>query len=120
MKHLKTFNEKMLTSFDQDINIRVDIEATRHATDRFFRHGLEDKIDEGDIIEMVEDSIEELTIALMQNKLNVGEKFVIRDDELDLSFAAVINAGRNEFKLTVITVRKGSFRTWDDQYVLTL
>ena len=59
----------MLTYLDQDVNIRIDLEASRHATDRFFRHGFEEKIEEGDIIDIVERSIEELTIAMMQNKV---------------------------------------------------
>ncbi len=121
MKYLKNFNEKMLTYLDQDVNIRIDLEASRHATDRFFRHGFEEKIEEGDIIDIVERSIEELTIAMMQNKLNIDEPFIIKDAYSDLHLVAVIQSGSNEFKMKIITLmRKEGFKGRDNQFFIEI
>lgn len=122
MKHLKTFQEKVLSYIDKDVNIRFDIEASKHATDRFFRHGIgENKIEEGDILDVAERSIEELTIALMQDRLNVREPFVLKDKHSDLHIVAKILPGRNEFTLKIITVMvKEGFTTRRDQFFLEI
>ena len=85
MKHIKPFKifEKNISYIKKNVNIRVDVEASRHAMDRFYRHDPMNKIEEGDIIDVIDRSIEELTIALMQNRLNIEEKFILKDKDLE-------------------------------------
>lgn len=106
MKHIKTFKifEKNLSYIKKNVNIRVDVEASRHAMERFYRHDPMNKIEEGDIIDVIERSIEELTIALMQNRLNIEEKFILKDKNSDLHIVANLYAGDNEFTMVIITV----------------
>ena len=122
MKYLKTFNEKSLSWISKDVNIRIDIDASRHAMDRFFRHGIgEEKITESEIIEVVERSVEELTIALMQNRLNVNEPFVLKDRDSNLNIVAVLLTGTDEFTMKIITVmKKDNFQTYNNQYFLEI
>lgn len=112
---------KFLSDVKDDVEIRIDLEAAPHAMDRTWRHGLEDRIDEGDIIDLVERSIEELTIALMQDRLNVYERFTLRDKNSFLNVVAQLEPEDNNFKLLIITVMvKEKFITPRDQFVLEL
>lgn len=121
IKKFDQFFEKSITWISKDINIRIDVEASKHAMDRFFRHGLDEKITEGEIIDIIEKSVEELTIALMSNRLNVREVFHIKDTENDLNIVAKILPGKDEFKMTIITVMRGkNFVPKDDEFVLEI
>ena len=120
--HAKKFRKNKSISYIQEpVEIRLDIEAVPHAMDRQYRHGVDQKIEDADVIELVERSIEELTIALMQDRLNVGERFTIKDKETGLNVIAVIEPEVNNFKLIVITIMvKDDFKTPSDQFVLTI
>ena len=83
----------------------------------FFAQG----IHEDEVIDLVERSIEELTIALMQDRLNVEERFVLKDKNSDLNVVCLIQAGKISFNLIIITVMKNSdFRVQSDQFVLEI
>jgi hypothetical protein len=150
MKNLKTFEAyikntrigrlpsrppKEIAYLKEPVEIRIDIEKVEHADDRQFRHGLEGKITDDDIIDTVELAIEELTIALMQDKFDIyqneddyptkgvkeGEpnRFVIKNKTNNLNLVCSLKPGDNEFTLTVITVMtKPDFRTYHGQYVI--
>ena len=153
MKHLQTFEgynirnpyiDKRVQSsrapqeiayLKEPVEIRIDVEKVNHAGDRQFRHGLDEKITNDDIVETVELAIEELTIALMQDRFNIyqdednyptkgvraGEpnRFVIKNKTNDLNVVCQLTPGDNEFKLTVITVmKKADFRAYQGQYVI--
>ena len=120
----------------EPVEIRIDIEKIRHADERQYRHGgFEEKITDDDIIETVELAIEELTIALMQDKFNItqlkdnyptkgikaGEpnRFVIKNKTNNLNVVCELKPGKNEFTLTVITVMKiEEFSEYPGQYVI--
>jgi hypothetical protein len=119
----------------EPVEIRIDIEKVVHASDRQFRHGVDDKITDDDIIDTVELAIEELTIALMQDRFNItqleddyptrgvkeGEpnRFVIRNKSNNLNLVCQLKPGLNEFVLTVITVMtKPDFKAYSGQFVI--
>jgi len=119
----------------QPVEIRIEIEKPPHATDRQWRHGVDARITDDDIVETVEKAIEELTIALMQDQFDIYQaeddyptrgvkagdpnRFVIKNKENNLNAVCILQPGEYEFKLTVITVMtKEEFRTNPGQYVL--
>lgn len=119
----------------QPVEIRIEIEKPRHASDRQWRHGADSVITDDSIVEVVEKAIEQLTIALMQDQFDIyqheddyptrgvkaGEpnRFVIRDRSTGLNLVCILKPGENEFTLTVITVMvSDGFRTYPGQYVL--
>jgi hypothetical protein len=153
MNHLRTFERftrgyidrkamsfkapKSIGYLKEPVEIRIDIEKIQHATDRQFRHGgmKDEVISDNDIIETIELAIEEITIALMQNKFDIyqneddyptkgvkaGEpnRFVIKNKTNNINVVCQLEPGDNEFKLTVITVmRKPDFKTYHGQYVV--
>jgi hypothetical protein len=155
MKHLKTFelykggyidrramsNRKpeFLTYIKEPVEIRIDVEAVSHALDRQYRHGvtsdLKAGIDKDEIIETIELAVEEITIALMQDRFNINQeeddyptrgvkegepnRFVIKNKKTDLNIVCQLESGDNEFTLTVITVmKKEDFKHYRGQFVV--
>ena len=157
MKHLKSFKEangyispklmdrrppQFIGDIKQPVEIRIDVEAIGHALSRQFRHGVTDtsgKIEAGitkdEILDTIEASVEELTIALMQDRFDIyqdeddyptrgvraGEpnRFVIRKKSNNLNIVCQLEPGDNEFTLTVITVmKKEDFKEYRGQFVL--
>lgn len=155
MKHLKTFElykggyidrramssrkPEFLTYIKEPVEIRIDVEAVSHALDRQYRHGLTSDlkagIDKDEIIETIEMAVEEITIALMQDRFNINQeeddyptrgvkagepnRFVIKNKETNLNIVCQLEAGGNEFTLTVITVmKKENFKSYSGQFVV--
>lgn len=152
MKNLKTFEAYIRNAYidrravsnrapqeiahlKEPVEIRIDVEKITHAGDRQWRHGLDEKITNEDIIDTIELAIEELTIALMQDRFNITQleddyptkgvragqpnRFVIKNKTNDLNVVCQLTPGDNEFKLTVITVmKKPDFRSYSGQYVI--
>lgn len=154
MKHLKSFKEsqgyispklmdrrppQFIGDIKQPVEIRIDVEAIGHALSRQFRHGVTDTLEAGiskdEILDTIESSVEELTIALMQDRFDIyqdeddyptrgiraGEpnRFVIRNKKNNLNIVCQLEAGDNEFTLTVITVmKKEDFKAYRGQFVL--
>ena len=110
------------------VEIRIDLEKLQHASIQQYRHGfnrLSGKIEDYEIIDLVERAIEEITIALMQDRYDISDeygnpnRFIIRDKETNLNLVCELRPGENEFKLTVITVmRVEHFRTAVGQWVV--
>lgn len=133
MDHIKTFEafdaswvkryrkNKNIGDVKDNVEIRIDLEAVPHVLDRQYRHGIEEKITEEEISDLVEKSIEELTIALMQDRLNIGERFVLKDKDTNLNCVCLLEPEKDNFKLIIITVmRKENFNTSPGQYVLSI
>ena len=141
MKHIKLFeafgrpyiDRKAMASrkpveigyIKQPVEIRIEIEKHAHTMDRQWRHGLDEKITDDEIIESVELAVEQITIDLMHDEFDVydqkGElnRFIIRNTENNLNIVCVLEPGEWEFKLIVITVmKKVDFKTNPGQYVV--
>jgi len=107
------------------VEIRIEIEKPAHTMDRQWRHGLDEKITDDEIIETVELAIEQITIDLMHDEFNVYDergqltRFVIRNTENHLNIVCVLEPGDWEFTLTIVTVmKKEGFTTNPGQYVV--
>lgn len=110
------------------VEIRIDLEKIEHAAIQQYRHGFNKetgKIEDDDIRGLVEDAIEEITIALMQDQFDIMDeygkpnRFVIRDKKTKLNVVCELRPGANEFTLTVITVMTvDDFRTSKTQWVV--
>lgn len=141
MKHIKLFeafgrpyiDRKAMASrkpveigyIKQPVEIRIEIEKHAHTMDRQWRHGLDEKITDDDIIEAVELAVEQITIDLMHDEFDIydqkGElnRFIIRNTDNNLNIVCVLEPGEWEFKLIVITVmKKEDFKTNPGQYVV--
>lgn len=119
----------------QPVEIRIEIEKPPHAADRQWRHGVDEKITDDEIIETVEKAIEQITIDLMQDEFDIYQnednyptkgvkagdfnRFVIKNKENELNIVCILKPGDWEFTLTVITVmKKDDFRTNPGQHII--
>ena len=119
----------------QPVEIRIDIEKIVHAGERQFRHGLDQKISNDDIIETIEKAIEQITIDLMHDEFDIYQqeddyptkgikaggpnRFVIKNKANNLNVVCQLTPGDFEFTLTVITVMiKPDFKAYPGQYVV--
>ena len=130
---------EFLTYIKEPVEIRIDVEAVSHALDRQYRHGvtsdLKAGIDKDEIIETIEMAVEEITIALMQDRFNINQeeddyptrgvkagepnRFVIKNTQNNLNIVCQLESGDNEFTLTVITVmKKENFKSYRGQFVV--
>jgi hypothetical protein len=134
---------QFLTHISEPVEIRFDVEAVTHAIERQFRHGvgssetgkIEPLITKDEVIETIEAAVEQITIALMQDKFNIyqeeddyptrgikaGEpnRFVIKNRKTNLNIVCQLEPGDYEFKLTVITVmKKEDFKTYRGQFLV--
>ena len=163
MKHLKKYkifeignyyidkraSDRKKTEFIGDVKepveIRIDVEAIGHALGRQFRHGvsandsgkIEANITKDEILDAVEASVEQLTIALMQGDFEINQKeddyptrgvregepnrFVIRNKKTNLNLVCSLKSGDWEFTLTVVTVmKKPDFKEYKGQFVIEI
>jgi len=110
------------------VEIRIDLEKVEHTSIQQYRHGFTKatgKIEDDDIRGLVEEAIEEITIALMQDQFDIMDesgkpnRFVIRDKDTKLNVVCELKPGENEFTLTVITVmRVEDFKTYQGQWIV--
>lgn len=117
-----------LGNLQKEVEIRIDLEKIKHASIQQYRHGFNKssgKIEDSEIKELVEAAIEEITIALMQDRYDIKDeygkpnRFIIRDKETKLNLVCELRPGENEFTLTIITVmRVDNFRTAKGQWVV--
>jgi hypothetical protein len=147
MKHIKSFNEARgekqdtfhMTNVKKPVEIRINVEAISHALDRMWRHGGKETsnqltghktytpdITASEVKSCIERSIEELTIALMQDRYSIYyegkfDRFCIWDKETDLHIVCELNPGTMNFDLIVFTVMKDpNFRKFNGQFVIEL
>jgi hypothetical protein len=134
---------QFISHISEPVEIRFDVEAVSHALERQYRHGfavgetgkIGASITNDEVIEAIEKAVEQITIALMQDKFNIyqdvddfptrgvkaGEpnRFVIHNKENNLNIVCQLEPGDYEFTLTVITVmKKEDFRTYRGQFVV--
>lgn len=140
MKWIKKFeyydDPIFLTQVKKPVEIRINIEAIEHAIERMGRHGYTKKVDSGytkslpnitkeDIKETIEKGIEELTIALMQDRFSIYDnndnfdRFVFRNDDNYLNIVCELEPGDQSFSLVVITVMKDyNFKIGKNQFTI--
>lgn len=138
MKNLRKFEDHYhLTTIRKPVEIRINIEAIEHALDRMWRHGGVDTtnkftgikssrplITSEEIKSVIERSIEELAISLMQDRFSIYyqgkyDRFVIEDQETDLHIVCELHPGDWSFDLVVFTVMKDTnFKKFNGQYVI--
>lgn len=164
MKHLKTFRvfesglirnpyidpkfrdkkgPEFIGDIAEPVEIRIDVEAIGHVLTRQYRHGvvssetgkIEAGITKEEILDTIEKSVEQITIALMQDRFDIyqseddyptrgvkaGEpnRFIIRNKKTNLNIVCQLEPGDWEFTLTIITVmKKEDFRVYKGQMVI--
>ena len=120
MKSLKDFlNESRIGKISKTIKIDIRLEKTVHADERQSRHGTSvDKfISDDEIIETVRAGSERIIKDVLNDKISIGNKFVVRDANTDLNIVCKLEQGKtiDELVVVIITViRTGKFFNQSD------
>lgn len=115
MKSLKEFlNESRIGKISKTIKIDIRLEKTVHADERQSRHGTSvDKfISDDEIIETVRAGSERIIKDVLNDKISIGNKFVVRDANTDLNIVCKLEQGKTSDELVVViitVIRTGKF-----------
>jgi hypothetical protein len=120
MKSLKEFlNESRIGKISKTIKIDIRLEKTVHADERQSRHGTSvDKfISDDEIIETVRAGSERIIKDVLNDKISIGNKFVVRDANTDLNIVCKLEQGKTSDELVVViitVIRTGKFFNQSD------
>lgn len=121
MKDLMTYlNEAVAGSIKKKIEFDIVISKSAHAEERQSRHGTDERnfISDEEIRETIYQATDRIIEDLVNNHLDVDDRFVVRDANTGVNIVCSIHAGSNgRHRLDVITViRTTEFRnphgTW--------
>ena len=120
MKSLKDFlNESRIGKISKTVKIDIRLEKTVHADERQSRHGTSvDKfISDDEIIETVRAGSERIIKDVLNDKISIGNKFVVRDANTDLNIVCKLEQGKTSDELVVViitVIRTGKFFNQSD------
>ena len=115
MKSLKDFlNESRIGKISKTIKIDIRLEKTVHADERQSRHGtsIDKFISDDEIIETVRAGSERIIKDVLNDKISIGNKFVVRDANTDLNIVCKLEQGKTSDELVVViitVIRTGKF-----------
>ena len=107
-------NESRIGKISKTIKIDIRLEKTVHADERQSRHGTSvDKfISDDEIIETVRAGSERIIKDVLNDKISIGNKFVVRDANTDLNIVCKLEQGKTNDELVVViitVIRTGKF-----------
>ena len=107
---IEYIEESRIGKISKTIKIDIRLEKTAHAGERQSRHGsTEDKfISDDEIIETVRAASERILKDILNDKIDIGQKFVVRDANTDLNIVCKLEQGgsRDELVVVIVTVIK--------------
>lgn len=112
--HDYILHESRIGKISKTVKIDIRLEKTNHAVERQSRHGTsEDKfISDDELIETVRAGSERIITDILNDKIDIGDKFVVRDANTDLNIVCKLMQGntREELVVVIVTViRTGKF-----------
>ena len=115
----KLLLEKSIGKVSRKINVTIELDKTRHAGERQFRHDTE--IQDKEILAVAQRSIEPLTRELLGDDIRVGDVILIRDSRTKLNLVGKLKEKGDTLELVIITVmRKAGFKPKSGTKVLDI
>ena len=109
MIKLKKLVEKTIGKVSQKINVVIQLDKTKHASDRQSRH--EKEITDTEIKYTEEMAIKKIVHMLMMDEIDINDKILIQDTKSDLNLVGAIKRQGDMLDLVIITVmREKNFR----------
>lgn len=95
--------EDIIGKVSQKINVVLQLDKTKHAGERQYRH--DDRyISDAEIKLAAEKAIPMLSRYLLFNRLDIGDNILIYDKRSDLNLIGKLQAGKGVLELIIITV----------------
>lgn len=108
MINLKKFllKESRIGKLQKNIKIDIQLEKTKHANERQSRHGttVDKYISDDEIKETVRAASTKMIQDILNDNLNIDDKFIVRDTNTNLNIVCKLLEGSNEDELLVIVI----------------
>lgn len=102
---LKKLVEYTIAKLSRNINVKIDIDKTKHASERQFRH--ENPISDEEIINIVNLALPEIANELMLDRLDMHSYVLIKRKDTNINIVGALHPGKNgEIDFVVVTVMK--------------
>jgi hypothetical protein len=106
---MKSLIEKTIGKVSQKINVVIQLDKTKHASQRQQRH--EKEITDTEIKYLAEKAIKRIGYMLMMDEIDINDKVIIQDTKTDLNLVGAIKRQGDMLDLVIITVmREKNFR----------
>jgi len=117
-QYIQQLIREELASITKPLKITYDLNLTKHASERKYRHA-EFMIKNKDIIDLIDKSISKLTMELIQDNIDIGDEIVITDVDSNLNVVGILKHGKNqsEIRFIIKTIMiKQNFKTHTKHY----
>ena len=103
MKSLFEHITEAIMKFEKKFELEFTINKSFHATERQSRHGEDEEhfISDDEILEEVKKASETIIEDIVQDNINIGDRFIIRDANTDLNIVCQLHHGTAKDKLRV-------------------
>lgn len=103
MKSLKDFILEKEMKFEKKFELEFTINKSFHATERQSRHGDDEEhfISDDEILETVKKASKTIIEDIINDNINIDDRFIVRDANTDLNIVCQLHRGINKDSLRV-------------------
>ena len=103
MKSLKDFILEKEMKFEKKFELEFTINKSLHASERQSRHGSDEDhfISDDEILETVKKASKTIIEDIINDNINIDDRFVVRDANTDLNIVCQLHRGTNKDNLRV-------------------
>ncbi len=113
MIKIRTLLQKYIGSVSDQIQIIVDLDLSKHASDRQWRHGVDDFIQDKQIKKAIDDAVSQIAKALIFDEFNIGQSIIVVNEKFSppLNIVGVLQRRSDKLVYKIITLmRKKNFK----------
>ena len=103
MKSLSEYIIEALMKFEKKFELEFTINKSFHATERQSRHGSDEEhfISDDEILETVKKASKTIIEDIINDNINIDDRFIVRDANTDLNIVCQLHRGANKDSLRV-------------------
>jgi len=108
MKTLIEYIKEAQMKFDKTFELEFTINKSYHATERQSRHGQDEEhyISDEEILEEVKRASKTIIEDIINNHINIDDRFIVRDANTDLNIVCQLHKGtaKDKLRVDIVTV----------------
>lgn len=118
MKTLYDFILEAELKFKKEFELEFTLNKSMHATERQSRHGNDEEhfISDDEILETVKKASKTIIEDIIRDKIDIGDRFIVRDANTDLNIVCQLHPGTNKdsLRVDIVTVIRTQ-KFWNTQ-----
>lgn len=125
MKSLFEHITESIMKFEKKFELEFTINKSFHASERQSRHGNDEDhfISDDEILEEVKKASETIIEDIVQDNINIGDRFIIRDTNTDLNIVCQLHHGtaKDKLRVDIVTlIRTDKFWNTKQNWVIVI